>query len=276
MPLEGLPKVVVEGVGDSLEEKEIEKQFGKLLEVIQVPDEIAKKALDKKEKFDIILNQTENLIKYAGNRFIYFLKTSNYNKFNYIGIDDYTQDVKMMLWMIVESNGDKPIGELLKIFKTALWRITADYFRRSYLKKNAGRAINQIVEREEGGSESIENFIHKQTKTIEEASANEDDFQSVFDRLDLETAKEAFSKYINRCRLVDKNDKTIFDLLAYPKPDFIDFCYKNNYSKKKKHHNILNQSNIARYMNVSISYIHNRLKKLALLYKKFIKEEKYV
>ena len=82
------------------EQKEFEREFAKLLEQINV-DSTAD-ILTNQDKFSLIIRKTNNLINFAGNKFIYYLKTSNNNKLSYISIDDY--------WIVKNINNSKRFG----------------------------------------------------------------------------------------------------------------------------------------------------------------------
>jgi len=243
-------------------QEDFEREFGKILEQINI-DRNADNILTNEDKFSLIIRKTKNLITFAGNKFIYYVATSNNNKLSYITIDDYSQDAKMMLWNIIESNPDKPLVEILKIFKTALWRITICYFRKSRLKKNFGSGIIYNNREHDGDTidtgDSLDNMAyHHGTKRVAD--------NYVYD-LDKDEIKEKFSEYV--VNNLDVEDAQIFNLIAHPQNDFLQYCYSCCYSKKKKHKDIISQSNIASYLKVPISYVHNRIKKITKAFSEF-------
>jgi len=242
-------------------QEEFERVFGKQLKEIEIDHNAD--ILTNEDKFSLIVRKTAGLIKFAGNKFIYYLKTSNNNKLSYITIDDYSQEAKMMLWNIIEKNPDKPLIEIYKIFKTALWRITICYFRKSRLKKNLGADItipSKVGDDDTVYDESFDAIIYK-------CGGNRSGSNNSLDNIDRDDLKEKFSEYV--VNSLDVEDAQIFNLIAHPQEDFLKYCYSCCYSKKKKHKDVISQSNIASYLKVSISHVHNRIKKLTKAFAEF-------
>jgi len=260
MPLEDSMEIKKVPVEKSQEE--FDRVFGKLLKQITVDP--AADILTNEDKFSLIVRKTNNLIHFAGNKFIWYLKTSNNNKLSYITIDDYSQEAKMVLWDILEKNPNKPLIEILKIFKTALWRITSGYLRKSNLKKNLGLDVNVATtfsdNEEIALSDSFDNLVHQYGE-------NKNRDNKSISNIDREEIKEKFSEYL--VNTLDIKDAQIFNLIAHPQDDFINYCRACCCSKKKKHKDIISQSNIASYLNVSICYVHNRIKKITKAFSEF-------
>lgn len=240
----------------------------------------AQEILDKSsinEKFHDLVKKLNKMMIFAGNRYLNIAKKNNH-KCGYFEIEDVKQDLCLVLWDVSQKNFNKPLSELLKIGKTAVWRHVLGYVRKANLKKNNGefgRSGNTLVISDVVNSENdsqgynihndvASHFVHQNT-------------ENDIERLEMENLKKEFYSYlVNKDK--DQLDIKIFRLIAFPDTEkgFVEGCYKNNSIKKRKHSKVISQTNLAEYLGVSDCFLHHRIKRLSDAYKTFQKEKMFI
>jgi hypothetical protein len=213
--------------------------------------------LNKEQKFNVVYDKTLALQIRLANKLIGNLKRFEcYTSEDYLETDDILQECSVLLWTLLNSYGHIPYQDFLRLYKTSIWKaVYLSGISKAKLKKNAC-----LTAPSSESNPTLQDDILRRTDDVELVPVNS--FDALFDKMDMEWIKEGFNKFISSVPTMTDTDKKIFNLIANPSDGFIDFCLKRNNSKKNTAKKIINNVNIAKFLDISPTGVGMSIKRI--------------